>query len=155
MSILSWNCPGLDHPRTVQVLVDLIRNKKTCFIFLIETLYSKNKLESKKAKLGFEGLLVVDRVSRMGGLAFLWKASCVVNLLSYAPNYIDTEVEVADLGRWRIMGFYIYPESSRCWASWNLLCLLSTFFYLPLVCVRDFNDLMAADEKHGRYEHPN
>lgn len=137
------------------MLVDLVCSKKTCFIFLIETLYSKNKLESIKAKLGFEGLLVVDRVSRRGRLAFLWNASCVVNLLCYAPNYIDTKVEVVDLGRWRIMDFYIYPESSRRRASWNLLCLLSTFSYLPLVCIGDFNGLMAADEKHGRYEHPN
>ena len=99
MSIFSWNYRGLGHPRTVQVLMDLVRNKKPCFAFLIETLCNKNKLEHIKMKIGFDGLLVVDRVGRRGGLAFLWNLACVVNLLSYDQNYIDTEVEVADLGR--------------------------------------------------------
>lgn len=137
------------------MLVELVRSKKPCFAFLIETLCSKNKLESIKAKLGFEGLLVMDRVGRGGGLAFLWSASCAVNLFSYAPNYIDIEFEVADLGRWRITGFYRYPESNCRRASWNLLCLLFTSSSLSWVCIGDFNDLLAANEKRERHEHPN
>ena len=109
MSILSWNCHGLGHPRIVQVLVDLVRTKKPCFVFLIETLCNKHRLEHIKMKIGFHGLLVVDRVGRGGGLAFLWNSACVVNLLSYSQNYIDTEVEVANLGRWRLTGFYGFP----------------------------------------------
>ncbi|KAL9440617.1 hypothetical protein AB3S75_019313 [Citrus x aurantiifolia] len=154
MSILSWNCRGLGHPRTVQVLVDLVRNKRPCFVFLIETLCNKNRLEQIKTKIGFDGLLVVDRVGRGGGLAFLWKAACEVTLLSYGQNYIDTEVEVADLGRWRITGFYGFPESSRRQASWNLLRSLSNSSSLPWVCIGDFNDLLAANEKRGQHEHP-
>lgn len=99
MSILSWNYRGLGHPQTVQMLVDLVHSKKPCFIFLIETLCSKNKLEQIKVRIGFDGLLVVDRMGRGGGLAFLWNSSCVVNLLSYSHNYIGTDVEVAEVGR--------------------------------------------------------
>lgn len=137
------------------MLVDLVCSKKPCFIFLIETLCSKNKLESIKVKLGFDGLFVVDRVGRSGGIALLWNASCVVNLLSYVTNYIDTEVELADQRRWRITGFYGYPKSSHRRASWDLLRLLSTSFYLPWVCIGDFNDLLVANEKRGRHKHPN
>ena len=58
--MLSWNCHGLGHLRTVQVLLDLARCKKPSIIFLMETLCSKNKLESIKLKLGFNGMFVVD-----------------------------------------------------------------------------------------------
>ena len=113
MSILSWNCSGLGHPRTVQVLVDLVKSKKPSFLFLIETLSCRSSLESIKAKLGFDGFFVVDWVGRSGGLALRWKASSKVSLLSCARNFIDVEVEVAGLGKWRMTGYYGYLESSR------------------------------------------
>ena len=69
--MLSWNCRGLGHPWIVQVLIDLVRCKKPSIIFLMETLCSKNILESIKLKLGFDGLFVVDCVGRSGGLALL------------------------------------------------------------------------------------
>lgn len=60
---------------------------------------------------------------------------------------------MAELGRWRITGFYGYPESSRRQASWNLLRSLANVSSLPWVCIGDFNDLLAANEKRGRHEH--
>ena len=95
------------------MLVDLVKSKKPSFLFLIETLSCRSSLESIKVKLGFDGLFVVDRVGRSGGLALMWKASSKVNLLSFARNFIDVEVEVAGLGKWRMTGYYGYPESSR------------------------------------------
>lgn len=70
MSCLSWNYCGLDHPQTVQVLMDLGKSKNPSFIFLMKTLYCRDKLEAIKVKLGYEGLFVVDKVGRSGGLAF-------------------------------------------------------------------------------------
>ncbi|KAL9436069.1 hypothetical protein AB3S75_022188 [Citrus x aurantiifolia] len=109
MSVLSWNCRGLGHPQTVQVLIDLVKCKKPTIIFLMETLCGKDKLESIKRKLGFDGLFVVDRVGRSGGLALLWDANTNVFLLSYARNFIDVHVVVAGLGDWRLTEFYDFP----------------------------------------------
>lgn len=78
MSVLSWNCRGLGHPRTVQVLLDLARCKKPSIIFLIETLCNKSKLDSIKLKLGFDGLFVVDRVGRSGGLGLFWHSRRII-----------------------------------------------------------------------------
>ena len=55
MSVLSWNCHRLGQPRTIQMLEEWAKCKKPIFIFLIETLCNRNKLESLKKKLGYEG----------------------------------------------------------------------------------------------------
>lgn len=111
--MLSWNCRGLGHPWTIQVLINLVRCKKPSIIFLMEILCSKNRLESIKLKLGFDGLFVVDCVERSGELALLWDASTNVSLLSYARNFVDVHVEVSSLGDWRLTGFYGFPKSCR------------------------------------------
>ena len=94
-------------------------------------------------------------MGRNGGLALLWKALSSVNLLKYANNFIDTDVEVLELGKRRLTGFYGFPEPSRRRESWDLLRLLSRKSALPWVCIGDFNDLLAVNEKRGRIAHPN
>lgn len=94
------------------MLADLVSSKKPSFIFLIETLCSKSKLERIKIQLGYDGLFVVERVGRSGGLALLWKAPSNVDILKFANNFIDAEVEVPGLGKSRLTGFYGNPESS-------------------------------------------
>ena len=93
MSCLSWNCRGLGHPRTVQVLVDLGKTKKPDFIFLMETLCHRDKLEWLKIKLGYVGLFIVKKVGRSGGLAFLWKTNYRVNLIKFGRTFVDLAVE--------------------------------------------------------------
>ncbi|KAK9195743.1 hypothetical protein WN943_003868 [Citrus x changshan-huyou] len=137
------------------MLTELVRKKKISFIFLIETLCSKSKLESIKRQLGYDGLFVVERVGRSEGLALLWQATSSVRLLKYATNFIDAEIEVQEIGKWRLTGFYGYPESSRRRESWDLLRLLSSSSSLPWLCIGDFNDLLAANEKRGKIVHPN
>ena len=137
------------------MLAELVISKKPLFIFLIETLCSRSKLESIERQLNYNGLFVVERMGRSGGLALLWKALNSVTLLKYANNFIDAEVEVPELGKWRLTGFYGFPKSSRRRESWDLLRLLAGSFELPWVCIGDFNDLLAATEKRGRITHPN
>lgn len=137
------------------MLADLISSKKPSFIFLIETLCSKSKLERIKIQLGYDGLFVVERVGRSGGLTLLWKAPSNVDILKFANNFIDSEVEVHGLGKSRLTGFYGYPESSRRRESWDLLRLLSISSSLSWVCIGDFNDLLATTKKRGRITHPN
>ena len=60
MSTISWNCCGLGDPRTVRVLKDLVFQKKPNFIFLIETLCKKFRIERLKLTLGYEGVIADD-----------------------------------------------------------------------------------------------
>lgn len=85
----------------------------TYILSLMETLCCRDKLEAIKIKMGYEGLFAVDRVGRSGGLALYWKSTYKVNLLKYGRNFIDVVVEESDLGKWRVTGFYGFPESCQ------------------------------------------
>ncbi|XP_015384889.1 uncharacterized protein LOC107176616 [Citrus sinensis] len=155
MSSISWNYRGLGHPRKVQVLMDLVRNKKPDFLFLMETLCSREKLESLKLNLGYVNLFTVNKVGRSGGLALNLKLAYKVQLLNFGRTFIDVQVENAEVGKWRYTGFYGFPEMSRRRDSWELLRSLSSVSSLPWIYIGDFNDLLHISEKWGRCEHPN
>lgn len=142
MSYLSWNCRGLGHPRTVQVLVDLSKQYNPVFIFLMETLCHIDKLEKLKIQLGYVGLFVVDKVGRSGGLAFYWKPNFTVQLLKFGKTFIDVAVGNSEERQWRVTGFYGFPESVRHRKSWRLLRSLALISSLPWICLGNFNDLL-------------
>ena len=155
MSCLSWNCHSLGHPRTVQVLVELAKHHNPSFIFLMETLCNREKLDQLKIQLGYIGLFVVERVGRSSGLALFWKPNYKVQLLKFGKTFIDVSVANTEGKQWRVTGFYGFPESSRRRESWNLMRSLASSSSLPWVCLGDFNDLLHSSEKQGKHAHPN
>ena len=116
----------MGHLWSIQALVELVHNKRPDFIFLIETLCYRDKLESIKIKLGFEGLFAVDRKGRSGWVAMFWKNNFKVKLLKFGRNFIDFAVEDSERGNWRLTGFYGSPESFRRHDSWNLFQYLAS-----------------------------
>ena len=154
MSCLSWNCRGLGHPRTVQVLADLVKQYNPAFIFMMETLCHRDKLEKIKIQLGYAGLFVVDKVGRSGGLALFWKPNFIVQLIKFGKTFIDVAVQNPEGKCWRVTGFYGFPETSRRRASWRLLRSLALVSPLPWVCIGDFNDLLHSSEKRGKLAQP-
>lgn len=86
----------------MQFLTDVVRQEQPIFIFLCETIASKEKLEWVGNMLRYEGLFVVEPQGRSGGLALLWKAKDQADLLSYSQFYIDIKVHVADMITWRL-----------------------------------------------------
>jgi hypothetical protein len=50
----------------------MVKEKKPNFLFLIETISSKKRMEVLRVRLGFEGLFVVEPVGRSGELALFW-----------------------------------------------------------------------------------
>ena len=105
-------------------------------------------------QLGYDGLFVVKRVGWSGGLMLLWKGTNSISLIRFSYNFIDAEIEAPELGKWRSIGFYGYLETSQHRESWDLLRLLSTSSSLPWVCIGDFSDLLAANEKRGNMAQP-
>ena len=113
MSTLSWNCRGLGNPRTIQALKGLVMDLKPNFIFLMETLLIRPKLEHLQKQLGYEGMFVVDCRGHSGGLALLWKERGWVKLLKYSRNFIDVQVTSQSWATWHLTGFYGAPERAR------------------------------------------
>ena len=80
------------------MLTDLEKSKKPTLIILMETMVGTDRIEFVRRNLGFEGSFVVDSNMQRGGLAFLWKETMQVRILSSCANFIDAEVNVTDLG---------------------------------------------------------
>ncbi|XP_031101977.1 uncharacterized protein LOC116005882 [Ipomoea triloba] len=154
MSTLSWNCRGLGGPRTVRELLGFVSAKRPNFFFLMETKAKMNQLEQLRSRLGYEGLLGVDRVGLGGGLALLWQNSDMADLLSYSNNHIDVVVNVTSKPPWRLTCFYGYPERARRQQAWDFLRDLKRRSSLPWVVIGDFNDLACHSEKIGGAGHP-
>ena len=154
MTGLSWNCHGLGNPRTVQVLRDFILSKRPKFVFLMETLVDKGKVEVIKEMIKYEGCYVVDNVGHSGGLAMLWEEQQWATVLGSSRNHIDLKVTVEGMGIWRLTGYYGHPERCRRHEAWELLQSLATISTLPWCCIGDYNDLLTQAEKRGRRSHP-
>ena len=93
---------------------------------------------------------MVPSIKRAGGLALLWRNSLQVDIVSYSPRHID-EIVSEEQGRkkWRFIGFYGHPETSKRRESLSFLEDLSHRSKLPWVCIGDFNEIMHAKEKIG------
>ena len=83
-----------------------------------------------------------------GGVTLFWKGEDSVEVKGSCENFIDVEVYVEQVGRWRYTGFYGYPERQRRQESWGLLRGLSQVSSLPWCVLGDFND------KLGGRAHP-
>ncbi|MCH82709.1 endonuclease/exonuclease/phosphatase family protein [Trifolium medium] len=56
--------------------------------------------------------------------------------------------------KWRLTGFYGYPDSGRRQDSWDLLRTLAQDNSLPWCIMGDFNDLLSNDDKRSSVDHP-
>lgn len=154
MSLIAWNCRGLGKPRAVRFLKEIVHQIKPSFVFLSETLSTKNKVETVCKELHFAGCWVVEAEGHSGGIALLWKNEGACRVTAANKHFIDFEVENDQVGRWRYTGFYGCPEAGRRSESWNMLRMLASQSNLPWCIIGDFNDMCFADEKMGGREHP-
>ncbi|XP_059455195.1 uncharacterized protein LOC132185439 [Corylus avellana] len=150
MSLISWNCRGLGNPRTVRDLSHMVKEKKPNFLFLMETISNKKRMEQLRVKLGYEGLFVVEPVGRSGGLALLWREAHELEIQNYSRRHINAIVKLADEDfQWKLTGFYGHPDSTKRGESWSLLSHLRGFSPVPWLCVGDFNEITHQSEKLG------
>ena len=68
MSLLLWNCRGLENPRTENELVSLIQAKDPSVMFIVETWADEVRLDRTLSKINFDQKWVVPRQNRGGGL---------------------------------------------------------------------------------------
>ena len=97
---------------------------------------------------------VVPRLTRGGGLAFLWKNDINVTVCNSSNHYIDAIIDHGTNDAWWFTGFYGDLDTANRENSWSLLRSLSHSMSLPWVCVGDFNEILFADEKQGWLDRP-
>lgn len=154
MSKFSWNSQGLGLPWKVQFLHDVVRQERLTFVFLCETISSREKMEWICTKLGFEGLIKVEPRGRSGGLALLWQESDQASLTSFSFNHIDVETNVNNMRSWRLTGVYGEPNKSKRKKTWDLLRNLASDSNLPWAVVGDMNNIVAHSDKKGGASYP-
>jgi hypothetical protein len=131
-------------------LRQMVKTKKPCFMFLIETLCSKNRMEWIRVKLGFAECFVVDPVGRSDGLALLWRDVGALEIYNFSLRYINaTVMDRNGLPLWKLTGFYGHSVCGQRASSWELIRHLKAFSPLPWMCVGDFNEILDQSEKEG------
>lgn len=99
--------------------------------------------------LQFDELWVVDRVTRVGGQAFLWKNTIDIDVDSASLHHIDAIIYKGKDDAWQFIGVYGFPKSSRKEEMWEMIRGLNHKFHLPWICTRDFNEILRGHEKGG------
>lgn len=92
MKILSLNCQGLGRPEAVRDLRSLIELHCPMLVFLSETRFFSDSVESLRCSLGFPNGLGVGTYGRGGGLALLWKDELDVHLQTLDKLHIDVVI---------------------------------------------------------------
>ena len=92
MSILSWNCWGLENHWTINALKKLVKAEVPKLVFLMET---KSNRE-----------WIVPSVGSSGGLALFWKDDINVHVQKYFMSHIDAFIDGGEgVGWWRLTVF--------------------------------------------------
>lgn len=155
MNFLSWNCRGLENPRAVRVLGDLVKSRNPDLIFLIETLCDDDKVSRLMVKLGFDNHWIVSRSGRSGGLVMAWNQKVRCRITDSDSNHID--VHILDNNKepvWRLTGFYGFPQRTRRKDSWEFIRQLAAKSDLPWCLIGDYNDMVSERDKKGIHKHP-
>lgn len=111
-------------------------------------------MELIRVQLGFEGLFVVEPISRSGGITLLWKERDQTSLWGFSKNHIDVEVNVEGMNKWRLTGVYGEPNRSHRKKTWDLLHHLARDSNLPWCVVGDLNNITSHDDKSGGQPYP-
>ena len=100
MSLISWNCRGLENSWTVKALQKVIQREEPILVFLMETKLNKEKVEKVHDQCNFRFSWVVSSVGKSGGLAPFWKEGILVEVLDFDQTYIDTVVKGGVSSNW-------------------------------------------------------
>jgi exonuclease III len=121
MSILSWNCHGLEQSATVQELIALVRAKSPGIVFLTET-RSASRAMNLKWRLGLNNSIGVDSNGQGGGIVLFRHESLEVVVLGLSPHFIDIRVNDVESSLWnRITFVYGEPRVESRHLMWESL----------------------------------
>ena len=154
MIILSWNFWGLRNQRLVKVLSYLVREKAPKILFLIEIKQSIDEMRRIQADLPYRCMLAVPSIWRSGGLAMLWLEEIDLHIQTFTLHHIDALIFNGSNSSWKLIGFYGWSDGQSKHESWQLLKHLHNRNSTPWICVGDYNEILALNEKQGKLPKP-
>jgi exonuclease III len=93
MNIISWNCRGVAGKGFVNLLKDMIQDRNTNFICLMEKHVSENKAKKIIKRTGFSYSFVVDADGQAWGIWCLCNNDVwMVKVLRSSNQYVHMEV---------------------------------------------------------------
>jgi hypothetical protein len=128
----------------------MVKERRPNFVFLMETLRSKQYMERIRIKLHFDNMFVLDSVRRSGGIALFWKEEDKLEIYNYFRRHIHVVVKNRE-GQdfWKLTGFYGHPDCNKRVESWAVLRHLSFLQPVPWIYVGDFNEIVDQAKKEG------
>ena len=129
--------------------MEITRAKDPSVVFLAETLTDDARLEIVQRSIEHDHQWVVPREGRGGGLALFWKSSINLTVVGSSKYYIHSVINKDSYNKWRLIGFYGEPETTRRTEAWDQLRYLNSQSNTPWLCVGDFNEIIRQDEKVG------
>jgi hypothetical protein len=155
MSILSWNCQGLEQPCIVQELTWLVRPVCSSIVFLSETRQQKERVQNLKNRLGMNNCFIVDGRGKGGGLVLFWKQEIKIWILSYAMHHVDTLIwDGSHHAAWRGTFIYGEPRTQDRHQMWQLLRRIKPCQLAPWLMIGDFNEVMWLYEHFSQWRRP-
>uniref|UniRef100_A0A803Q6L7 Reverse transcriptase n=1 Tax=Cannabis sativa TaxID=3483 RepID=A0A803Q6L7_CANSA len=145
---------GMGNPWTIRTLKSLVKRWNPDLIFFSETRLKKEKAETLRVALSFEGCFVVEARGKSSGLILLWSNLIDCNILSFSSFHIDSFIRKEEDQGWRFTGFYGDPDPNQRCESWKLLTRIGRMYSGPWVIGGDFNEILRRKEKMGGQPKP-
>jgi exonuclease III len=132
MKIMSWNCQGHGHPKTVRARQKLITANNPDIIMLMETKKHNITPQFKATFAATYSFFSIDCIvngdrGRSGGLILLWNhCNCQVDIIDNDFNYIDMTITNTSTNiKWRATDLYGYPQNHNKHLTRSLINILN------------------------------
>lgn len=118
-------------------------------MFVMETMVDRVKLEKVRYKCGFQNGLCLDSHGLSGGIGFWWD-NIDVHIRSYSRHHVFADIlDNTGSTSWHVVGIYRWPEQQNKVLTCTLIRSLMDCATSPIIFFRDFNMILASNEKEG------
>src|ERR1044072_5625543 len=158
MNLLAWNCHGLGTPCAFGALRKLLLSEVPDVVFLMETRKLDSELQAQRGLAGYNNVFAVSCSGigrrKTGGLGLLWKDTIDVQVQHFSINHISFVFTLDDGGVSHVTALYGFPQAGQKHKTWSLIRSLKPADGVHWLCVGDYNQIMAPEDKRGG-NHPN